>query len=374
MSTKTPEIENVNISRLEFDRENPRLVEFGLSKNETEENIVSFLNNVMAVDELIFSIVNSGFFMHEPLIGIPNKKNIVIIEGNRRLAALKVITEYNKYKEFYPKSLPKPSQRLIESLKEIPVYKVTSRKDSWQFIGFKHVNGAAKWGSYAKAQYIAQVHNEFKIPLEQIASQIGDTNKTVQKLYQALMIIEQAEKKKIFNRTDINAPRLYFSHLYTGLQFEGFKSFLNVDDNSADTPEPIRKTKMKELAELLDWIYGSKKKELKPVIQSQNPDLSYLDAVLKNTPAIAALRDTRNLIVAYEISQPDDFKFTQSLNEAKRALYKSLQYTVTGYKGDEDNLRTAGTIVKMSEELYDNMEKKSHEVSKKDKKARLTEK
>jgi hypothetical protein len=372
--SKTPE--NFELSKLEFDKENPRLVEFGLSKNQSEENIVKFLNEVMAVDELIFSIVNSGFFMHEPLIGIPHGKKITIIEGNRRLAALRVIVEYDKYKEFYPKSLPKPSTKLINSLnKEIPVYEVSSRKDAWQFIGFKHVNGAAKWGSYAKAQYIAQVHNEFKIPLDNVASQIGDTNKTVQKLYQALMVIEQAEKKKIFDRTDVNAPRLFFSHLYTGLQYEGFKSFLNIDETAANTTEPIRKSKINELGELLGWIYGSKRKELQPIIQSQNPDLGYLDAVLKDTPAVAALRDTRNLMVAYEISQPDDFKFTQSLNEAKRALYKSLQYTVTGYKGDEDNLRTAGTIAKMAEELYDNMEKRSIEINRKDKKKnRLTEK
>lgn len=366
--------EEIDISRLEFDTENPRLVEFGINKNESEENVIALLCNVMAVDELIFSIVNSGFFFHEPLIGIPDKRKFIIIEGNRRLAALKVIVQYEKYAEFYPKTLPRPTKHLINGLQQIPVFVVATRKDAWQFIGFKHVNGAAKWGSYAKAQYIAQVHNEFKIPLDKIASQIGDTNKTVQKLYQALMVIEQAETAKVFDRTDINAPRLYFSHLYTGLQFEGFKEFLNVDDTFADTPEPIRKKNLKDLSELLLWIYGSKKKELQPVIQSQNPDLAYLDSVLKEPAAVAALRDTRNLIVAYEISQPDDFKFTQSLNEAKRALYKSLQYTVTGYKGDEDNLRTAGTIAKMADELYDNMEKRNLELNGKSKKQRLTEK
>lgn len=367
------QILDIDLDKLEFDKENPRLVEFGDIKKYQEEDLVKLLCKTMAVEEIILSISKSGFFSNDPLIAIKHNEKYIVIEGNRRLAAVKVIKDYNKYSEFFPNSINEPSKELLEKLNKIPVLIENSRKDAWQFIGFKHVNGAAKWDSFAKAQYIAKVHNEFKVPLDEIALQIGDTNKIAQKLYQALMTINQAEKNKVFDRDDIWGKRLFFSHLYTGLQYEGFRNYVKLKDSSDESDEPINKEGLSQLGEVLEWLYGSKKKERKPVIQSQNPDLRYLDAVLKNTQAVSALKASGELSYAYEISQPDDTKFVDSLNEAKRALYKSLQYLSTGYKSDEPNLRLAGTIAKMADELYEGMDSKRRKESGTGKKQRLTE-
>jgi hypothetical protein len=365
-------IQDINISQLEFDKKNPRLVEFDYKENITEEQLVDILCRVMAVEEIVLSLHHSGYFKNDPLIAIPDGDKFIVIEGNRRLAAIKVITEYPKYEKYYPKSLPPPTQQLISSLQIVPVVIEQSRQNAWQFIGFKHVNGASKWNSYAKAEYIAQVHNEFGISLPDIGLQIGDTNKTVQRLYQALMVIDQAENNKAFDKSDITSPRLYFSHLTTGLQYDGIRDYIGLKDAEAESKEPA--TNITELGEVLDWMFGSKKKGIKSVIVSQNPDLRYFDAVIRSPQARAALKATNDLYVAHEISQPDDTKFTESLSEAKRALYKSLQYSVTGYDGEIADLRTAGSIAEMADELYNIMEKKHLELyNKNEKKNRLTE-
>jgi hypothetical protein len=365
-------IQDINISKLEFDKKNPRLVEFNFDDNIKEEKLIEVLCRVMAVEEIILSLHHSGYFKNDPLIAIPDGDRFIVIEGNRRLAAIKVITEYPKYIRFYPKSLPEPSEELIKALQIIPVVVESSREAAWQFIGFKHVNGAAKWNSYAKAEYIAQVHNDFGISLTDIGLQIGDTNKTVQRLYQALMVIQQAENDKVFDKGDITGSRLYFSHLTTGLQYDGIRDYIGLKDAEAESKTPA--TKVTELGEVLDWMFGSKKRDIKSVIISQNPDLRNFDSVVKSPQAISALRATNDLNVAFEISQPDEYKFSESLNEAKRALYKSLQYSVTGYDGEISNLRTAGSIADMADELYRGMEKKHISKSGKvEKKSRLTE-
>jgi len=365
-------IRDINIAKLEFDKKNPRLVEFGFDNNIKEEKLVEVLCRVMAVEEIILSLHHSGYFKNDPLIAIPDGDNFIVIEGNRRLAAIKVITEYSKYSKYYPKTLPKPSPELIESLQLIPVVIENTREAAWQFIGFKHVNGAAKWNSYAKAEYIAQVHNDFGVSLADIGLQIGDTNKTVQRLYQALMVIEQAENEKVFDKGDITGSRLYFSHLTTGLQYDGIKEYIGLKEAEAESKTPVTNTR--ELGEVLSWMFGSKKNEIRSVIVSQNPDLRNLDSVVKSPQAISALKATNDLNVAYEISQPDEYKFAESLNEAKRALYKSLQYSVTGYDGEESGLRVAGSIANMADELYRGMEKKNISKSGKfEKKSRLTE-
>lgn len=364
-------IQDINITLLEFDKKNPRLVEFGFDEKVTEEKLVDTLCRVMAVEEIILSLHHSGYFKNDPLIAIPHGKKFIVIEGNRRFAAIKVITEYPKYEKFYPKSLDEPSEKLKQSLQNIPVVIEESREKAWQFIGFKHVNGAAKWNSYAKAEYIAQVHNDFGVSLEDIGLQIGDTNKTVQRLYQSLMVINQAEQSKVFDKNDIEAPRLYFSHLYTGLQYDGIRDYIGLKSSDDESASPANK--VQELGDVLTWLFGSKKKNAKAVIISQNPDLRNLDAVVKSSQAVAALKATNDLNVAFEISQPDSLKFTDSLNEAKRALYKSLQYSVTGYDGDISNLRLAGSVANMADELYKKMEEKHNKITPTVKKTRLTD-
>ena len=350
----------VNPQDLTFDNQNPRIAEFSLGNELSEHEIIKILWNVMGVEEIVLSIKASGFFEHEPLIAIKENGHLVVIEGNRRLAAIKCILnpDLADYIGINKNALSVPDE-VKETLKSVPVIFVNERKEAWKFIGFKHINGPAKWGSYAKAQYISLIKNEYHISLEQIASQIGDTHKTVQKLYQGLQVIEQAEDIGKFDRTDINAPRLYFSHLYTGLSYEGIKEFIGIKDVSEETENPVPDDKQDNLGELLFWLFGSKKREAEPVIQSQNPDLRRLEAVVKNKEAIYALRDGVPLAYAYEISQPKDETFEQNLLEAKRALQKAQSYQTEGFDGtDEAMLRLAASVAKIADELYEGMEKK----------------
>lgn len=360
-------------SDLHFDFRNPRVAEFLPTAETPEKEIIKILWNVMGVEEIVLSIRASGFFKNEPLIAIEENGKKVVLEGNRRLAAVKCILE-PQIADFIGinKNTLAVSQEVKDTLAEIPVIFVDDRKDAWKFIGFKHINGPAKWGSYAKAQYISQIKNEFAIPLEEIASQIGDTHKTVQKLYQGLQVIEQAEMLGVFDRTDIQANRLYFSHLYTGLTYEGFKDYIGILGVPEDKTAPVPPDKKEELGELLTWIYGSKKKDKVAAVQSQNPDIRRLEAVLKNREAIHALRDGISLYQAYEISQPKEETFEQSLLEAKRALQKAHSYQTEGFDGkDESLMKQAASIAKLADELNDLMEAKYLAIKDAGKKKRL---
>ena len=84
--------------------------------------------------------------------GVVENGRKIVIEGNRRLAAVKAILEpsailnggMNRYKE-------RITQKLLDDLtNNLPIIILNSREDTWRYIGFKHVNGAVKWDSYAK--------------------------------------------------------------------------------------------------------------------------------------------------------------------------------------------------------------------------------
>ncbi len=354
------QIEYLSPTELHFDFRNPRIAEFLPTQQTPEKDIIKILWNVMGVEEIVLSIKASGFFTNEPLIVLNEQGKNIVIEGNRRLAAIKCIIDPT-IADFIGinKNSLTVTKEVRDSLDQIPVIFVNDRKDAWKFIGFKHINGPAKWGSYAKAQYVAQIKNEFHIPLEEIASQIGDTHRTVQKLYQGLQVIEQAENVGVFDRTDIQANRLYFSHLYTGLTYEGFKDYIGIKGIPEDQSNPVPAERIHELGELLTWVYGSKKNDIPAAVQSQNPDIRRLEAVLKNREAIHALRDGIPLHTAYEISQPKDETFEQSLLEAKRALQKAHSYQTEGFDGkDETLMKQAASLAKLADELYELMEQK----------------
>ena len=244
-----------------------------------------------------------------------------------------------------------------------------TREDAWRHLGFKHVNGPAKWSSYAKSLYIADVHRNYGIKLEDIAKQIGDTHRTVQRLFRGLMVIEQAERMKVFRRDDRWRNHFSFSHLYTGIGYDGISAFIGLRPETDEDQEPVPLDRKKELGELCRWMYGSKKEEVPPVIETQNPHLRWLDAVVSNKGAVAALRDGQTLAYAYEASRPSSTVFEESLLASKRELQKAHSMLSTGYNGSEDLLRIAGSVASLADDLYEEMERKH----KPGKKTRLTE-
>lgn len=348
----------IHPDELHFDYKNPRIAEFDINSSTPEKEIMRILWTVMGVEEIVLSIKASGFFKFEPLYGIEEGGKTIVIEGNRRLAAVKAILDPGLVNfSGVNKNALTVSAEIKLQLLELPVVIVPNRESAWKFIGFKHINGAQKWGSYAKAQYISEIHNEYNIPLADIASQLGDTFNTVEKLYQGLQVINQAEAAGVFDRTDVPASRLFFSHLYTGLQQSGFKSFLGIEDTPMDSKTPIPPDKINDLGDMLNWVFGSKSKEIQPVIKSQNPDLRQLDSILKNSEARAALKQGVPLVSAYDITRPKSATFEEHIMSAKFSLQKAFAYLTEGYNGsNKDLLDQADSVANLADDLHKQME------------------
>ena len=361
------EIKMMRVSDLAFDLGNPRLVEFELNADTTEDEVIQILWDAMDVREVMMSIAANGFFRHEPLIVSKENSKNVVIEGNRRLAAVKMLLNPEIFESYvtYPITITTEEKK---ALTELPTV-IGTRQETWRYLGFKHVNGPAKWSSYAKSQYVADVHRKYDVSLEDIAKQIGDTHKTVQRLYRGLMVIEQAERMKVFNREDRWFKGFYFSHLYTGIGYAGISDYIGLRPETDEQKEPVPVEKRQELRDLFLWMYGSKRENIPPVIQKQNPHLRQLEAVVANREAVAALQDGLNLDIAFETSQPSSNIFENSLLAAKRDLEKARALLSTGYDGSEELLRTAGTVANLADDLYDEMERKRNP----DRKKRIAE-
>jgi len=279
----------------------------------------------------------------------------VVVEGNRRLAAVRLLVDAELRREVGATDLPSITPAAKRALDTLPVVKC-NRSDIWQYVGFKHVNGPQQWQSYSKARYIAWVHNDLNVPLDTIAQQIGDQHATVQRLYRAWMVLEQAEKKGVFARDDRWKKHFSFSHLYTGLDYPGIHRFLGLSkEKSFDTRSPVTARHIEDLGELCEWLYGSKSKQKRPVVESQNPDLRILDEVLVTKDGTAALRRGLPLAVARDIGKGDTQLFREALVAAKQSLQEARGKLLTGYDGEPDLLRMAQEIVELADSIQREM-------------------
>jgi hypothetical protein len=351
--------QKIEIEKLRLDQNNPRLAELGIPSDATQKDLVKALWDEMAVEEVAMSIAYSGYFEHEPLfVEDSGDGTYVVIEGNRRLAAVLLLTDSALRQKVKATKLPPISAERLEELKSLPVI-ITTRKNSWRYLGFKHVNGPATWGSYAKAQYIAHVHNNYGVPLDVIADQIGDRNSTVLRMYRGLMIVEQAEKAKVFSRSDIAKNKFSFNYIYTGMDYPGISGFLGLRQKGVTPEKPVPPSKTKALGELLVWLYGKDSSNTPSLIRSQNPDLKTLDTVLLTEAGIRALRDGLPLSVADDISQGDERLFRKALQQTKQGLQKALGTLTTGFDSEDvDMFAVARDIVSLSSDLMEGMNAK----------------
>jgi hypothetical protein len=344
---------SVRVDELLLDDRNPRF--YGEEGAADQNALLKTLWRDFAVDEIALSIAANGYFDYEPLFAAIEGGRHVVVEGNRRLAAVKLLRSAEARRVVGATDLPEISAEEAQRLAELPVI-VTPRDAIWQYVGFKHVNGAQPWQSFSKAQYIAWVHNELGVPLDEIARRIGDQHTTVNRLYRGLMVLEQAEGRG-FDRDDRSKKHFSFSHLYTGLDYPGIRKFLGLTEARDFTPEPVPKSKLEPLRELCVWLYGSESRSVSPVVKSQNPDLRNLDEVLQSTDGVAALRQGLPLGVSLDISRGDARLFREALVAAKTQLQSARGKILTGYGGEPDLVQTAEDILELAGSILDDMER-----------------
>lgn len=356
-----PQVRKIAVDNLLLDPMNPRLAGLNLTVDQQDE-ILRILWRERAVNELVDSVAKSGYWEHEELFAAKESGKLIVIEGNRRLAAVKLLLDGDLCARVGATGVPAISSEARSQLGELPVIEC-SRQELWQYIGFKHVNGPQDWDSIAKAQYIARVHNEYGVELPEIAATIGDRHDTVRRLYRGLMVLEQAESKGVFDRRDCYNTRFAYSHLWTGLGYAGFQEFLGLTAERGYKPNPVPAKKIDNLKELCLWLYGSKEQEKTPVIRSQNPDLRNLDEVLRSLNGLAALRSGLPLETCLKASRGDERLLREALVLAEQKLKEGRGLVLTGYRGDPDLLKKAGIIATLAESIVKDMQEKDSSAS-----------
>jgi hypothetical protein len=274
-----------DVQELFLDPKNPRLAD--AVHTGTQPSILRVMAKDFDLQPLIDSMYQNGFFWEEPLVvvreplaEIKGKKVLVVIEGNRRLAALKTILNN-------PDVYDDPKKR--ERLSTVPVIERDDRKETLAFVGFRHITGIVPWASAAKAQYAHDLVTR-GLSLEQIAQTIGDKTQDIARWVRTQSLVEHAHDQGLVESDAAKA--FYFSYLLTSTDAPGTKRWLEMEtDKQSGLVTGINSERLEEL---WFWLYGSKAREISPVVP-ESRQIHRLNKVIASPSAVQELQKTRNL-------------------------------------------------------------------------------
>ena len=267
---------------LDFDPTNPRFG--GLMDDRNQEEIQQALfNEPYYASELVDSLLANGFIDYEPLVVRRNGRRFTVVEGNRRLAAIREIranpTKYSGRKS---------------DLDEIPVLVFPERPDEQQqnemrvYLGVRHLLGFREWPPLSKAQFLQR---ESGMPggLERVIKEMRITKTQARRFLIPFRLLHAA---------DVKIPKGEdFWVLGEALGRSGIKKFLQLEVDPKSL-EVVSYNKQK-LASLLSDLYGPKDKKgtrdsTKKVVFDTR-DLSRLASVLGSDAATSVLHSGKTL-------------------------------------------------------------------------------
>lgn len=290
-------IEEIEPRYLELDLENPR---FGLTDAKGEGDALRILATRADLRELWDSINQRGFERFEPLVAFKRGEKYIVVEGNRRLAAVKTMLAPELLGEV--RMVPPPlSPKAAATTNTLPLIVVDQREDADDYIGFKHINGPATWGALAKAKFGVKLFAATQLEpgqtdtrIQALSKRLGDSRQLILRSLIAYKIFEQAKANGMLTEEMAADNSLDFSHLYTIIQSPAARAYLGLTDAPLNEylirDNPIPADHLDKLRYLMGWLFGSEKQSA--IIKSQGTDRPKLAKILASQQATETLEST----------------------------------------------------------------------------------
>ena len=315
-------LQYAQLDKLYLDAKNPRLGRPEANAMLSQEQVLDRMRS-WTLDELAASYLESGFWTHEALLVVEEELDghprLVVVEGNRRLAALKYL-----YAAQHGEKVARKWELLVQNaevpdtlFKRIPYLRADSRADVEPFLGFRHVIGIKEWPAEQKAQFIAKLIDERGMSYEEVMRKIGRKIPTVRQNYISYRLLLQMEDcLEEFSVADV-AGR--FSIMYLSLRTQGVQNYLQIDISadaqSAKTPVPEKH--LENLARFALWLFGNKKRK-EPSLFSDSRRVDDLGKILESPTATQYLEENErpDFDHAFELAGGVETQIVQRLRES----------------------------------------------------------
>lgn len=299
------------------------------------------------------SILTNGFVPIERIVVrpyTPKAGMFLVLEGNRRLAAVKWILKDHL------RSVP-ISRNILNSIRELPV--VVLQGDDYRvfeaaLMGIRHVSGIKEWGGYQSAKLVVYMRDKLDLSAIEAARRLGTSIVEVNKRYRAYKALQQMlddEEYGAYARRSMY--RLFYeatssSKIKEWLEWsenEGcftnhdrlekfYKALIERDEDEAGTKEPKIKTyqQVRQLGPILGNAEATDELFDKPQGSFQDA----LDMVQQAKTRSWAMT-VKEAIRALSGIRPNEFR---SMTDSERQLIEKLGMQVKETLADFHKLRS----------------------------------
>jgi hypothetical protein len=157
------------------------------------------------------SIATNGFVPLEQIVIeefdiVDGKKRYLVVEGNRRVAAVKTLLD-----EVENGNIVIPEDK-ISTFKKLQAIELVGSKDERAsfkqvLMAIRHVSGISAWGPYQQARLIAELYDKKNHQFGIVAQVIGTTARDVARRYRAIKALEQMQNDDEYKA--YASPQLY---------------------------------------------------------------------------------------------------------------------------------------------------------------------
>lgn len=305
----------VELDQLLLDPNNPRFSELGEEVRPipearfAEEKVQDSAYQKMKapafdVQELRDTIRALGFLQMDRLVvrewpgTLPDKeKRYVVIEGNRRLTAIRwLVSLHDEGKETLSEEQLSNMARIECLLLDDALAPHTA-----QIIlpGLRHVSGIKEWGPYQKAKAVFSLR-ETGMTAQEVAQSLGLSTRAANTAYRCFMALEQMKADEEFG--EYAEPRMY-SYFEEVFKKRNVKDWLGLDEDASNF------TKASNLLEFYSWITPGADNEEPRLAKAIN--VRELSTFIDDPAAVSIFRSKdgslARALARYEIDHPADW-------------------------------------------------------------------
>ena len=297
----------IAVADLRLDEQNPRLPED--IRETSQPEILEYLFESAVLDELARSYIDNGFFAHEPLIVTPHEDEPgawVVLEGNRRLAALKVLLR-DEDTQAVEDALSFDFEDELSAedradLLAVPAFPVASRDEVRKYLGFRHIGGIKTWSAEAKARYLAdevELASHEPNPFLDVSRRVGSNVQGVRNAYLAISILRHAREEWGVPVSAVQRRR--FGVWTRAMNSPLLREYIGLGDPRSyrQVRESLEHLNEAHLREVLRDLIPQKGRK-KPLL-SDSRDVTVYALALQSEQARAALREYGDFELARQI-------------------------------------------------------------------------
>jgi hypothetical protein len=354
----------VELDQLLLDPNNPRFAELGEKIDQVpeqrfaEEKVQKATFEKMKtsrfnVAELRDTIKELGFLPMDRLVvrlwknSPSDARKYVVIEGNRRVTALRWLLElHDAGKETFP-------EKLLESFRNLEVLLLDDQRAPstarWILPGLRHVSGIKEWGPYQKARMVHELRQTGKTPQE-VAQSLGLSTREANQLWRAFLALEQMGRDEEYQ--ELAEPRLYS-------YFEEVFKRPNVRDWLGWSDAQEKFTKDKEIREFYGWMRGEMKEdgELGDPKLPEAKSVRDLSRIIEDPKALGVFRTGEGTLThaLARLEADTPIEFMPAVAACDSALAKLPPDTLRGMRQTE--IETLETLRKRIDQLLEDRKK-----------------